>query len=41
MTPIRMPIAPDVITRIVAGHPQIQRDDLLTWVTPTPLKAVG
>lgn len=31
----------DVITRIVAGHPQSQLDDLLPWVyAPAPLKAV-
>lgn len=32
----------DVITRIVAGHPQSQLDDLLPWAyAPTPLKAVA
>lgn len=32
----------DVITRIVAGHPQSQIDDLLPWAyTPAPLKAVA
>ena len=32
----------DVITRIVAGHPQSQLDDLLPWAyEPAPLKAVA
>ena len=32
----------DVITRIVAGHPQSQIDDLLPWAyAPAPLKAVA
>ena len=32
----------DVITRIVAGHPQNQIDDLLPWAyAPAPLKAVA
>ena len=32
----------DVITRIVAGHPQSQLDDLLPWAyAPEPLKAVA
>jgi transposase len=32
----------DVITRIVAGHPQSQLDDLLPWAyAPAPLKAVA
>ncbi|GEM_PF-941786 len=32
----------DVITRIVAGHPQNQIDELLPWAyAPTPLKAVA
>jgi hypothetical protein len=32
----------DVITRIVAGHPQSQLDDLLPWAyAPTPLSAVA
>ena len=32
----------DVITRIVAGHPQNKLDDLLPWAyTPKPLKAVS
>ena len=32
----------DVITRIVAGHPQSELDDLLPWAyTPQPLKAVA
>jgi transposase len=32
----------DVITRIVAGHPQSQLDDLLPWAyAPQPLKAVA
>ena len=32
----------DVITRIVAGHPQNKLDDLLPWAyTPKPLKAVA
>ena len=32
----------DVITRIVAGHPQSHIDDLLPWAyRPEPLKAVA
>ena len=32
----------NVITRIVAGHPQSQVDDLLPWAyAPTPFKAVA
>lgn len=32
----------EVLTRIVAGHPQSQIDDLLPWAyAPTPLKAVA
>ena len=32
----------DVITRIVAGHPQSHIDDLLPWAyAPQPLKAVA
>ena len=32
----------DVITRIVAGHPQSGLDDLLPWAyAPQPLKAVA
>ena len=32
----------DAITRIVAGHPQSQLDDLLPWTyAPAPLKAVA
>jgi hypothetical protein len=32
----------DVITHIVAGHPQSQLDDLLLWAyAPAPLKVVA
>jgi hypothetical protein len=32
----------DVITRIIASHPQSQIDELLPWAyAPTPLKAVA